>query len=247
MNRNLLNIRPQLHSNIQNIDLNNIIAPTVPIAIYLQESENLVVWASDDVNELKKVGITSAHINDLKERIDACRSLQTEWLKLKKIKPSTQKNWEKVQRSAISIRKELLLKYKYAFRNNEHALHEIKKLSRKNTAAQLVATLASLYRIGSKYHDLLENISFDFSQLKTIEKLADEVRETSSEYRVSFPEKDKIKTLRDKSYTYLKHLADEIKNAGKFVFAKNNERLKGYEIAYFKKKKAHFKENMVVL
>lgn len=244
MNTNLVYIEPQLLTNIQNIALKDIITPTIPIAIYLQEIENIAVWATDDLTALNKVSITANHIEDLKDRINACRSFQTEWLKLKKIKPDVQKKWEEIKQAAIASRNELIFTYKYAFINDDLALHEVKKLNRKNTAAELVGTLLDLCRIGKKYRDLLEKISFDFSQLETTKNLARKTQLTRSEYIVSTPEKDNIKTLRDKSYTHLKHLADDVKNAGKFIFAKNKERLKGYEIAYYKKKKAHLKENV---
>ncbi len=243
MNTNIANIRPQLLTKIQNITLKDIILPTIPIDIYLQEIENLAVWAIDDLSVMNNVGINIEHIEDLKERIDTCRILQTEWLKLKKIKPDIQKEWEKVKLAAITTRNELIFTYKYALRNNDRALNEVKQLNKKNTAAELVSTLNDLCRIGKKYCDLLESTSFDFSQLDTSKNLGIKVKITHSEYIADTPEKDKIKSLRDRSYTYLKLLADEIKAAGKFIFVKNTERLKGYEIAYYKKKKAHLKAN----
>ena len=159
------------------------------------------------------------------------------------IKPTVQKEWQEVKLEAMATRNTLIFTYRYAFRNNDRALNEVKNLNKKNTAIELVATLINLCRIGKKYRDLLENISFDFSQLETTEKLAKKTQLTHSEYIADTPEKDKIKILRDQSYTYLKHSADEIKSAGKFIFSKNKARLEGYEIAYYKKKKAHLKTN----
>ncbi|PKQ60463.1 hypothetical protein BZG02_19090 [Labilibaculum filiforme] len=244
MNKNLVSIRPQLLTNIQNIALKDIITPTIPIAIYLQEIENIAVWATDDLTALNKVGITANHIKDLKDRINACRSFQTEWLKLKNIKPTKQKECEELRHVASKQRDELVFIYRYAFRNNIAALKEIKAINKKNTTAELVATLANLIRIGRTYPELLEKISFDFTQLDKGKELGYKLQGQHSDFVTTTPEKDKIKYLRDKSYTHLKHLADDIKNAGKFVFAKNKERLKGYEIAYYKKKKAYLKENV---
>lgn len=213
------------------------------MAIYIQEMENLAVWATDDLIALEKVGITNSHIEDLKERIDACRILQTEWLRLKKIKPGMQKEWEQLKRKAMATRDELIFTYKYAFRNNDSLLKELKKISKKNVAAELVGDITSLCRIGNSHPDLLQNISFDENQIQEASSLAREVKDGHSYFIADTPDKDRIKTLRDQSYTHLKQLADEIKGAGKFVFAKNKERLQGYEIAYFKKKKAYVKAN----
>lgn len=241
MNTNPLNICPLLLSNIQKITLKNIIPPTIPIAIYLQEIENLAVWATDDLMTLEKVGIKIDQIEDLKQRIDACRILQTEWLRLKKVKPDMQKEWEQTKRKAIATRDELMFTYKYAFRNNNTLLKELKKINKKNIASELVGDISTLCRIGNSHLDLLQKISFDPHQIQEASLLAREVQDEYSYFIVDTPDKDRIKTLRDKSYTYLKQLADEIKGAGKFVFTKNKERLQGYQIAYYKMKKTHLK------
>lgn len=233
-----IDIREDLLNTIQSISRDNIITPTVPIAIYLQEAENLAVWANDDLDQLSKVGISSAHIEDLKERIEACRIFQTEWIKLKNIKPTEQKLWEESRKLAIELRGELIFTYKYAFKDDKTALKEVKKIKKQNKTANLVATLHNLYRIGNKYPELLEKISFDFNQLKDLSQLAYKLKNQRSEFVAITPDKEKFKHLRNQSYTYLKHLIDEIKDAGKYVFAKNKERLQGYHSRYYKDKKA---------
>lgn len=237
-----LELEEQLLLKIKSIPADQIIIPTIPIAIYLQEAENLAVWAFDDLDSLSKVGISSAHIEDLKDRIEVCRTFQTEWLKLKKIKPKEQKLWEDTRQQAIEMRGGLIPIYRYAFRNDNPALKDLKSINKKNRTAELVSTLINLCRIGNTYSELLEKISFDFNQLETTKELAYKLQDQRSVYVAITPERDKIKSLRDQSYTYLKHLLDEIKNAGKFVFADNKERLQGYHFMYYKAKKALVKE-----
>ncbi|WP_346862443.1 hypothetical protein [uncultured Draconibacterium sp.] len=43
------------------------------------------------------------------------------------------------------------------------------------------------------------------------------------------------KIIRDKAYTHMKVLVDEIRLAGKYVFRKNPNRLKGYSSEYWRK------------
>jgi len=162
-------------------------------------------------------------------------------LNWKKIKPTEQKDWEETRQAATKQRDELIFIYLYAFRKNTTALKEVKAINKKNTTAELVGTLANLIRIGKTYSELLEKIAFDFSQLDKGKELGYKLQDQRADFMATTPEKDKIKVLRDQAYTYLKLLADEIRNAGKFLFTKDQERLKGYEIAYYKKKKAHLK------
>ena len=44
------------------------------------------------------------------------------------------------------------------------------------------------------------------------------------------------KKMRDKAYTYLKEAVDEIRAGGKYVFWKNEKRLKGYRSEYHRRK-----------
>ena len=48
-------------------------------------------------------------------------------------------------------------------------------------------------------------------------------------------EPNNSKTIRDKAYTHLKALVDEIREAGKYVFWRNPNRYKGYVSHYWKK------------
>ncbi|MDB4335132.1 hypothetical protein OAA06_02100 [bacterium] len=43
------------------------------------------------------------------------------------------------------------------------------------------------------------------------------------------------KQLRDKAYTYLKEIVDEVRRVGKFVFWNNPERVVGYRNEYYAK------------
>jgi hypothetical protein len=51
-----------------------------------------------------------------------------------------------------------------------------------------------------------------------------------------------LKIIRDKAYTHLKMLVDEVREAGKYVFRNNKNRLKGYSSSYWKKRNRSKKE-----
>ncbi|MBS2099871.1 hypothetical protein KEM10_16395 [Carboxylicivirga linearis] len=51
------------------------------------------------------------------------------------------------------------------------------------------------------------------------------------------------KIIRDKAYTYMKNLVDEIREAGKYVFRKNPKRLNGYSSAYWRKQNQNKKDS----
>jgi hypothetical protein len=53
--------------------------------------------------------------------------------------------------------------------------------------------------------------------------------------RIENVEQNAYKIIRDKAYAHLKELVDEIREAGKYVFRNNKNRLKGYSSDYWRK------------
>lgn len=236
------NIREELLDKIQSISDEQIIVPTIPIAIYLQEAENLAVWAKDDIDQLSKVGINISHIEDVKERIEACRVLQTEWINIKNCTSDAKIKWQKECKGGYALHKEILHDFNFAFRNHEDLIKLIKRIKLDHGFASLVQNLANLEKIGESNKQLLEKIHFNFNKLDKALHLSEILFFLRNNYKSSEENKHKQKVLRDKSYTYLKLLLDEVRLSGKYVFSGNKERLQGYKVNYFIQKRASQKE-----
>ncbi|MDQ2179169.1 hypothetical protein [Marinifilum sp. D714] len=236
------NIQKDLLDKIESIPDKQIITPTIPIAIYLQESENLAAWAMDDLDQLSKVGINITHIEDLKERIEACRLLQTEWMNIKSCTSDAKIKWQKDSEAGYALHKEILHDFNFAFRNDKNLTGIVKRIKLSHGYASLVQNLATFAQIGENNKELLEQIHFNFNKLEQALHLSETLFYVRNGYRSSKDKKHKQKVLRDKSYTYLKLLLDEIRLSGKYVFSNNKERLQGYKVNYFIQKRASQKE-----
>ncbi|MCG8520944.1 MAG: hypothetical protein MI744_01920, partial [Pseudomonadales bacterium] len=85
---------------------------------------------------------------------------------------------------------------------------------------------------GRENPDPLTAISFDLAQLDVAATRADELADLLAEANGDKADQNESKIIRDKAYTYLKALVDEIREAGKYVFRKNKNRVKGYASQY---------------
>ncbi|RUT79840.1 hypothetical protein [Ancylomarina longa] len=238
MNITSLNIPAGILNGIKAIETKKIIEPTIPIGIYLQEAENLVLWSTDDLNELAKVGITLQHISELRTRIDICRKVQTQWIHYKETQSEIEKRYKSKLEQAKHVRREIHHAFTFAFRNDSQLQALLKKSKQSNSLAHIVQDLSDLHAIGEHNKDLLEKISFNFDLLNKTKNLSGKLGSLAADYHGSINQRKENKGFRDKTYTYLKHLVDEIRDAGKFVFKKDKNRLPGYLIGYYSKKKA---------
>ncbi|PXY02013.1 hypothetical protein DF185_05025 [Marinifilum breve] len=247
MNIAELNIPENSLKAIESISSKNTIEPTIPIDTYLQDAENLVLWAKDDLNELAKVGINQKHIDELVVRIDICRRVQTCWIHYKETQSELDKSWKKELQAGKDIYRDLVHYFTYAFRNDEELSKNLKRMKKINKHVNLFQTLANLSKLGDSHKDLLEKVSFDMQLLEKASELSDSLGLLAATYHINHLDIKENKRFRDKTYTYLKLCIDEIRNAGKFVFRDNKKRLRGYMIAYYLKKNAEHRTNKPAL
>ncbi|WP_282013893.1 hypothetical protein [Marinifilum flexuosum] len=232
---------------IEAISKENTIEPTIPIDIYLQDAENLVLWAKDDLNELAKVGINQQHIDELEVRIDICRKVQTYWIHYKETQSELDKSWKKELQAGKDLMRELLHYFGYAFRNDHNLSKKVKNARKNNRHHALIQNLSNLAVIGHANKELLKKVSFNFTLLDKADELSSQLGPLSAKFKGNKLLVHENKVFRDKTYTYLKLCIDEIRDAGKFVFRDNKKRLRGYMIAYYLKKNAEHRTNKPVL
>ena len=89
--------------------------------------------------------------------------------------------------------------------------------------------------MGRENPDPLTAIGFDLTQLELAATRADELADLLAEANGDKADPNASKIIRDKAYTHMKALVDEIREAGKYVFRNNKNRLKGYASEYWRK------------
>ncbi len=220
---------------IQAISKEEVKDPAIPVDVALQEAENLYHWSLDDLEKLSVVGIAQSQIEELPVRAGACREAQSIWNKDYRSQQEAQKEWAEQAPQAYDFRNDLLASMRFAYRKDDALLTRVSAIADGNGHADMIQDLNDIAVLGRENPDPLTAISFDLTQLDQAATRADELADLLAEANGDKADPNNSKIIRDKAYTYLKELVDEIREAGKYVFRHDDNRLKGYASTYWRK------------
>lgn len=178
--------------------------PNMPIDKFSQEAANLEVWSTDDVAALTTVGVAQATFDSIIPKIDALRYAQSTWMKDRYSKEEARQEWDTESPIALELKNELEHAFRFAFRQRPDLLNKVKAIEEGSGNEDLIQDLSDLSVLGKANQPLLAAMNGERA------------------------ENNSAKTIRDKAYTLLKKAVGEIREAGKYVFWKNPDRLKGY-------------------
>ena len=218
------------------ISNDQVLDPNIPIDVFVQEAENLAHWSKEDLPLLKNAGINAQKIDDLNTRAGACREAQSLWVKDRRSVKDAQRQWNEESPAAYDLRDELLHTYRYAFRDNEALLGRVSEIADGSGNDDMIQDLNDLAVLGRENLPLLNAINFDATKLDTAATLADAMGDLLAAANGDKASSNDSKVLRDRAYTYLKELMDEIRACGKYLFWRTPSRLKGYQSDFWKKR-----------
>ncbi|WP_321348309.1 hypothetical protein [uncultured Draconibacterium sp.] len=224
-------------------------APEIPVESAIQENENLYLWSLDDKDALMAAGLPDywmtgdatvptapglpeTSIDSLTARNGACRTAEALWKREQHTPQDAQKEWEERAPAAYELHDRLLHDFRYAFRNNQQLLNRVSDISDGTGDADMIQDLSNLAALGEANPEPLALINFDVTLLQLAATTADELAIVLAQANGEKEIDSQVKITRDRAYTYMKQAADEIKNCGRYVFWKNEARLKGYRNIY---------------
>jgi len=209
---------------------------TVPVDVFLQEAENLHHWSSDDAAAIAVAGITQEMIDDLQVRAGALREAQSLWFKDRYSQEEAQREWALQSPEAYDLRDELLHDFRFAYRNDPMLLGRVSDIADGSGPADMIQDLNDLSVLGKANPAPLQTIGIEETKLDLAAQKADEMADLLAIANGDKAEHNESKIIRDKAYTYLKALVDEIRDAGKYVFWKDATRYRGYTSDYWRKR-----------
>lgn len=214
-----------------------VVIPNQPVDSYLQEAENLYHWGMDDASQLNVVGISNNMLKELPIRAGACREAQSIWNKDFRSQKEAQKEWSLVAPESYHLRNDLLQTMRFAYRKDPSLVSRVAAIAQGDGHADMIQDLNDIAVLGKENPDPLSAIGFDLTELDNAAAKADELADLLARANGDKAEQNDSKVIRDKAYTYLKELVDEIRETGKYVFRNNKTRYKGYTSSYWKRKK----------
>ena len=222
---------------IKAIPEEEVLIPNLPMDVYLQSNENLYHWSLDDAEQLAGISIRQEKLDDLAVRNGALREAQSVWNKDYRSQQEAQKRWVAESPAAYELRDELLHTMRYACRNDEALMNRVRAIAEGDGNVDVIQDLNDLAVLGKENPEPLTSINFDLVELDTAATMSDEMATLLAEANGDKVIQNESKVIRDKAYTYVKTLADEIREAGKYLFWRDKNRYKGYTLSYWQGKK----------
>jgi len=171
-------------------------------------------------------------INDLPPRAGACREAQSIWNKDYRSQQEAQKQWAEQSPLAYEFVMDLLQTMRFGYRKDPALLSRVSAITEGSGHADMIQDLNDIAVLGRENPDPLTAIGFDLDQLDLAATRADELADLLAEANGDKADQNESKVIRDRAYTHLKKLVDEIREAGKYVFRKDKNRYKGYISQY---------------
>ncbi len=166
----------------------------------------------------------------------AVRYIQSGWNSTRFTKEQAQKQFALLAPAVYDLRDRIVHSMLFAYRKVEDVKSRVQAIADGSGDADMIQDLSDLGVHGKNNPEPLVAINFDMNLLDEAEQKSDEL---ASLLGVAHGEKaiDKgAKILRDKAYTFLKESVDEIRECGRYVFWRDEQRAVGYGSAYFRRK-----------
>jgi hypothetical protein len=210
--------------------------PAQPVDVFLQEAENLFTWCTADKDALLARGLNPYYFDAFSFALAICRDAQAKWASEQKLKSDAAKAWSEQAPDGFALRDQLLNDFRYAYRKDNQLLKSVALIAEGSTNADMIQDLADLSALGKAHPNELTTIHFDLTKLDTAATLSSTLAGVLAASNGDKKSEKAELLLRNKAYSHLKEIVDEIRDCGKYVFLANEARLKGYKSDFWHKK-----------
>ena len=213
----------------------NVVTPTVPVKIIIGEAGKLHRYITEDKEALMAKGLTQQQMDDLNPRAMYLQDKQSDWTAVFESALTNTKEWEEKVKEASLLQRELKHDFQFAFRNHPEALQKLKIITDGNGNIDLMQDMSDYPKLARQYPELLTPINFDNTKLNRADQLSHELYDLWQKVDGVKNSKNRPeKILRDRAYTYLKQLMDEIRAYGKYAFWNDEEKQRRYASEYLR-------------
>jgi hypothetical protein len=203
--------------------------PAQPVDVFLQESENLLTWCTADKNTLLAKGLGTYYFDAFPIALTICRDAQAQWASEQKLRSDAAQAWSEQAPDGYDLRNQLLNDFRYAYRKDSELLKSVVLIAEGSTNADMIQDLADLSALGKAHSDELTAIHIDLAKLDTAATLSSTLAGVLAASNGDKKSEKAGLLMRNKAYSHLKEIVDEIRDCGKYTFRDNEARLKGYK------------------
>ena len=213
---------------IENFPLKDVKLPNQPIDDFVAGVETLAVDASEDRKALAGAGLDVAIIDQLNPLSGALRYCEAQWKSVFRAQQEAQAQWKEQSPEAFDLRNELLHDFGFAYRNTDDVRKKVARIREGGSNADMVQDLIELAVLGEKYPKQLAEIKFNVEALARARALSHSMSELLAAANGAAGEGGETKDLRDKAYTLLAQKESTVREYGRYVFWKDDEKRSRY-------------------
>jgi hypothetical protein len=215
--------------------IQKVVKPNLPIPVAIEEAEELYLWVQNDRAALERVGLSWQLVDDLPLRAAACRYIEGEWQNHLSTTSDAEKEWMQKREEAKVLSVDLTRALRFALRRKLNVLGAKKPTSCYMSQTAFIEYCYNIAFLAADYTEQLQAVGFDLSRLDGACDAAEHLSVLLARVHTERGEQYIIRNQRNRAYTHLKEAVDQIRRCGKFAFASQPERLKGYASAYGRK------------
>lgn len=219
----------------------------LPYEIFIHEAKKLCNVAEEDIAKLAPLGLMPEKIEDCKVLTGALLTAQLNWENQNTVREEAMAKWKAdapVMNEQIS---DLYAAMRFAYRNDPRLQEILDAINEGDSNADAVMDLARLGSLGKENPEPLQAIGFDMEQcniaIAESERMSDLLAEVNGNMYVD----DEKKVIRNKAFTLVKVLVDEIREYGKFAFRKDEDHVRLYASKYQRAKNNAYRKKQEIV
>ena len=227
----------------QELPAENVLNPYMPMGVYCQEAEDLAVWATEDLAKLAAAGLPETYLAEIPIWAGATHQAQSLWMREKQSQEEAEQQWAEKSPEAYDFRNQMIHGLRYAFRKHPDLLAQVATIAEGESDADMIQDLNDISVLGLANPELIQKAGMSEEDMHISAQLSDELGYLRALANGEKNGTNEYCEIRNRMYTKLKELVDEVRDCGKFVFWRDSKRLKGYASAYNRKKRGSNKNN----
>lgn len=219
-----------LSEEIQNVPMENVKTPNRPVDEIVERTETLAVNANKDREALAGAGMDVSLINQLTPLSGALRYCQAKWKSVYRAREEAKTGWLEQSPNGFAMHGDLLHHFSFAYRDRDDILKKVMRIREGASQADMVQDLIELAVLGEKYPEPLVKINFDLELLAQARTISHSLSELLAAANGAEGDDNETKVLRDKAFTLLNQVDSTIREYGRYVFWKDEDKRDKYSL-----------------
>ena len=210
--------------------------PTMPVGIYLNESETIANHIDDDSARFSILNITAQELSaEIRNATAALRSAEILWNRARASRSTDQKTWSDNEHLSYELRDSSLdrLDFFFEIQGNEDGLRAVDEIRKGSGHGDMLLDLAKISEILDEHRDMLEqSIGFSLMEQAEIHEMYVLLTHAYGSATAARQDAHEERLLRDRAFAHVEMLIGRVKKAVKIIWRGNSEEQRKYRSEY---------------